>query len=44
MYIFNNLVKLLEYLNFTVDHLIKLDSKFLEEEVNFIDSNRKNIF
>ena len=49
MYKFNNLVKLLEknklyYLNFTVDHIIKLDNKFLEAEVTFIDNNGKKCF
>jgi len=46
MFKFNNLVKLLEknklyYLNFTIDHIIKLDSKFLEAEVTFKDNNEK---
>ena len=44
MFKFNNLVQLLEanklyYLNFTVDHIIKLDSNFLDSEVIFIDKN-----
>ena len=44
MFKFNNLVKLLKgdklyYLNFTVDHIIKLDSKFLDAEITFTDSN-----
>jgi len=48
-YKFNNLVRLLEknklyYLNFTVDHIIKLDNKFLEAEVTFIDNNGKKCF
>ena len=41
---YNNLVKLLKenklyYLDFNVDHLIKLDKDFLEAEVTFTDSN-----
>jgi len=44
MFKFNNLVKLLEggklyYLNFTVDHIIKLDNKFLDSEITFIDKD-----
>jgi len=44
MFKFNNLVKLFNpnkkyYLNFTVDHLIKLDNNFLDAEVKFNDSN-----
>ena len=47
MFQFNNLVKLLNenkiyYLNFTVDHLIKLDNNFLEAKVVFTDSNGKD--
>ena len=46
MFPFNNLVKLLNpnknyYLNFEVDHLIKLDNKFLDAEVTFIDKKGK---
>jgi hypothetical protein len=46
MFKFNNLVKLFNpnknyYLNFTVDHLIKLDNNFLDAEVKFTDSNGK---
>ena len=45
MFKFNNLVKLLKenklyYLNFTVDHIIKLDNNFLDSEVTFIDKNK----
>jgi len=44
MFPYNNLVKLFEpnkkyYLDFTVNHLIKLDNKFLEASVTFIDKN-----
>ena len=44
MFKFQNLVKILNenkkyYLDFTVDHLIKLDNKYLDAEVTFIDSN-----
>ena len=44
MFKFNNLVKLLNenkkyYLDFKVDHLIKLDNKFLDAEVIFYDGN-----
>ena len=44
MFLFNNLVKLLNenktyYLDFNVDHLIKLDDTFLEAEITFIDKN-----
>ena len=44
MFAFNNLVKLFKknkqyYLNFKVDHYIKLDSKFLYAEVIFTDTN-----
>ena len=44
MFKFNNLVKLLEsgklyYLNFTVDHIIKLDNKFLDSEITFTDKD-----
>ena len=43
---FNNLVKLLNenkmyYLDFNVDHLIRLDENFVEAEVTFIDSQGK---
>ena len=43
---FNNLVKLFnpnkEYLlNFTVDHLIKLDNNFLDAEIKFIDQKNQ---
>ena len=46
MFKFNNLVKILNekklyYLDFTVDHLIKLDNKFLDAEVIFEDSEGK---
>ena len=46
MFKFNNLVKLFNpnkkyYLNFTVDHLIKLDNNFLDAEVIFTDANGK---
>ena len=46
MFRFNNLVKLLNenkkyYLNFTVDHLIKLDNNFIEAKVLFIDGTGK---
>ena len=49
MFKFNNLVKLLEenklyYLNFTVDHIIKLDNKFLEAEITFTDNDGKTYF
>ena len=45
----NNLVKLFSenkyyYLNFTLDHLIKLDSNFLDAKVIFIDENGVNYF
>ena len=30
------------YLNFSVDHLIKLDNKFLVAEVTFTDENGEN--
>jgi len=44
MFPYNNLVKLFEpnkkyYLDFTVNHLIKLDNKFLEASVTFTDKN-----
>ena len=44
MFNYNNLVKLLNknkkyYLDFTVDHLIKLDKKFLNANVSFKDEN-----
>ena len=44
MFPLNNLVRLLNanktyYLNFTVDHLIKLDNKFLDAKVTFTDEN-----
>ena len=44
MFRYNNLVKLLNenklyYLDFNVDHLIKLDKEFLEAEITFIDIN-----
>ena len=47
MFYFNNLVKLLNenvkyYLDFNVDHLIKLDNNFLEAQVIFTDINGKN--
>ena len=46
MFYFNNLVKLLNenvkyYLDFNVDHLIKLDKAFLEAEVTFTDIHGK---
>ena len=46
MFPFNNLVRLLNanktyYLNFTVNHLIKLDNTFLDAEVTFTDGNGK---
>ena len=46
---FNNLVKLVNpnkyyYLNFSVDHLIKLDNKFLGAEVTFTDENGENYY
>ena len=46
---FNNTIKLLEanktyYLNFTVDHLIKLDNKFLDAEIMFIDKKGQHYF
>ena len=46
MFKFNNLVKLFNpnkkyYLNFTIDHLIKLDNNFLDAEVIFTDDNGK---
>ena len=49
MFKFNNLLKLLEenklyYLNFTVDHIIKLDNKFLVAEITFTDNNGKTYF
>ena len=49
MFKFNNLVKLLKgnklyYLNFTVDHIIKLDNKFLDSEITFIDNNGEKYF
>ena len=42
--IFNNTVKILNdnilyYLNFTLDHIIKLDNKFLNAEITFTDIN-----
>ena len=44
MFKYQNLVKILNenkkyYLDFTVDHLIKLDNKYLDTQVTFIDSN-----
>ena len=47
MFRYNNLVKLLDenklyYLDFNVDHLIKLDKDFLEAEVTFTDINNTN--
>ena len=44
MFKFNNLVKLFNpnknyYLNFIVDHLIKIDNNFLDAEVQFTDAN-----
>ena len=44
MFKYQNLVKILNenktyYLDFTVDHLIKLDNKYLDAEVTFINSN-----
>ena len=44
MFLFNNLVKLFNekkiyYLDFDVDHLIKLDKDFLDAEVTFTDIN-----
>ena len=44
MFLFNNTLKLLNgnklyYLNFTLDHIIKLDNKFLEAEIAFTDIN-----
>ena len=46
---FNNLVKLLNenktyYLNFSVDHLIKLDNKFLNAKIKFVDGEGKEYF
>ena len=46
---FNNLVKLLNenktyYLKFSVDHFIKLDNKFLNAKVKFIDGEGKEYF
>ena len=45
MFKFNNLGQLLEenklyYLNFTVDHIIKLDNNFLDSEIIFIDKSK----
>ena len=45
-FLFNNLVKLfnenkIDYLNFTIDHIIKLDNKFLKTTVIFTDENEK---
>ena len=45
-FLFNNLVKLFNenkiyYLNFTIDHIIKLDNKFLNATVIFTDENEK---
>ena len=49
MFPFNNLVKLLNenkeyYLNFEVDHLIKLDNNFLDAKVTFVDGSGKKYF
>ena len=49
MFKFNNLVKIFNpnkiySLNFTLDHLIKLDNNFLEAEVKFIDQSGKEYY
>ena len=46
---FNNLVKLLNAnknynLNFSADHLVKLDSKFLDAEITFIDKENNTYY
>ena len=48
-FLFNNLVKLLNAnktynLNFTADHLVKLDNKFLNAEITFIDKDDKKYY
>ena len=49
MFKFDNLVKLFKkdkqyYLDFTVDHYIKLDSKFLNVKVTFTDTNKNQSY